>query len=418
MKFKIEGKLTLKGEVKISGAKNSALAIMPASILLNKPVILRNIPDVEDIKTMIKLLEYIGAKVKKISKNIIEIDPRDIHNYYAPYELVSKMRASIYVLGPLLVRFKKAIVYMPGGCSFGPRPIDFHIEGLKKLGANIRIEHGNIVAYVDNFKDAHIQLPFKSVGATIHLMITASLLKAKKVIISNCALEPEVVDLANFLNKAGAKIRGAGFDEIEIEGVEKLEIDEYEIIPDRIEAGTFLVAGSFENNEILVKNLIVEHLEPIIDKLLEAGIELKIYKNEILVRGIKRPKSLEIQTYPFPGFPTDMQAQFMTLLSIADSISIIKENIYPNRFAHAYELMRMSADIKIRDNIAIVKGVENLSAAIVSATDLRASASLVLAGLIADGITIIENIEHIDRGYEDIEIKLNSIGANIQRIYE
>ncbi len=416
MKFRIEGNRRLRGEVKVSGAKNSALAIMPATILLNKPVILKNVPDVEDVRTMAELLEYIGAKVKKISRNILEIEPRDINNYHAPYELISKMRASIYVLGPLLVRFKKAVVYMPGGCSFGPRPIDFHIEGLRKLGANIKIEHGNIVANVDNFKDAHIQLPFKSVGATIHLMMTASLLKNKKVRISNCALEPEAVDLANFLNNAGAKIRGAGFDEIEIEGVESLEIDEYEILPDRIEAGTFLVAGSFGNNEILVRNVIIEHLEPVIDKLLEAGIELKIYDSEILVNGTKRPKAIEIQTYPFPGFPTDMQAQFMTLLSIANGISIIKENIYPNRFAHAYELIRMSADIRISDNIAIVKGVNELTSAIVNATDLRASASLVLAGLIADGITIIENIEHIDRGYEDIEVKLNNLGAKIERI--
>lgn len=416
MKFKIEGQRVLKGEIDISGAKNSALAIMPACILLNKPVILKNVPDVEDIRTMSELLKYLGAKVHKISKNVIEIDPRDINKYQAPYELISKMRASIYVLGPLLVKFGKAIVYMPGGCSFGPRPIDFHIEGLKKLGANIKIEHGNIIAHVDSFKDAYIQLPFKSVGTTIHLIITSSLLKGKKVIISNCALEPEVVDLANFLNKAGAKIKGAGFDEIVIEGVDKLEIDEYEIIPDRIEAGTFLVAGSFENNEILVKNVIIEHIGPVIDKLLEAGINLKIYNDSILVKGVKKPKPIEIQTYPFPGFPTDMQAQFMTLLSIADGTSIIKENIYPNRFAHAYELMRMSADIKINDNIAIIRGVEKLTSAIVNATDLRASASLVLAGLIAEGTTIIENIEHIDRGYEDIEIKLNSIGANIERI--
>jgi UDP-N-acetylglucosamine 1-carboxyvinyltransferase len=326
------------------------------------------------------------------------------------------MRASIYVLGPLLVKFGKAIVYMPGGCSFGPRPIDFHIEGLRRMGAEIKIEHGNIIANVNEFKSAYIQLPFRSVGATIHLMMTSSLLKGKEIIISNCALEPEVVDLANFLNKAGAKIYGAGYDEIRIEGVENLEIDEYEIIPDRIEAGTFLVAGSFENNEIIIKNFILEHIKPIIQKLNEAGIFPFIEKDRIIVKGVKKTKAIEIQTQPFPGFPTDMQAQFMTLLSIANGVSIIKENIYPNRFAHAYELMRMSADIKITENIAIVKGVEKLTSAIVNATDLRASASLVLAGLIAEGKTIIENVEHIDRGYEDIEIKLNSIGAKIERI--
>ncbi len=416
MKFIIEGKKPLVGEVIISGAKNSALAIMPASILLSKPVILKNVPDVEDVRTMIELLKYLGVKVKKIGKNIIEIDPRNINNYQAPYELVSKMRASIYVLGPLLVKFKKAIVYMPGGCSFGPRPIDFHIEGLKKMGAEIKIEHGNIIAKVDEFKSTYIQLPFRSVGATIHLMMTSSLLKGKEIIISNCALEPEVVDLANFLNKAGAKIYGAGYDEIRIEGVENLEIDEYEIIPDRIEAGTFLVAGSFENNEIIIKNFILEHIKPIIQKLNEAGIFPIIEEEKIIVKGVRKPKAIEIQTQPFPGFPTDMQAQFMTLLSIADGVSIIKENIYPNRFAHAYELMRMSADIKITENIAIIKGVEKLTSAIVSASDLRASASLVLAGLIAEGKTIIENIEHIDRGYEDIEIKLKNIGANIERV--
>ncbi|MEO0203210.1 MAG: UDP-N-acetylglucosamine 1-carboxyvinyltransferase [candidate division WOR-3 bacterium] len=416
MRFRIEGQRMLKGEISIVGAKNSALAIMPACILLNKPVILKNIPDVEDIRTMSELLKYLGVKVNKISKNVIEIDPRDINKYQAPYELVTKMRASIYVLGPLLVKFGKAIVYMPGGCSFGPRPIDFHIDGLKKLGADIKIEHGNIIANIDNFKDAYIQLPFKSVGTTIHLMITSSLLKNKRVVLSNCALEPEVVDLANFLNRAGAKITGAGFDEIIIEGVDNLEIDEYEIIPDRIEAGTFLVIGSFENNEIVVKNVILEHIRPVVDKLIEAGINLKMYENLVFVKGVRKPKPIEIQTYPFPGFPTDMQAQFMALLSIANGISFIKENIYPNRFAHAYELMRMSADIKINDNIAIIRGVDKLTSAIVNATDLRASASLVIAGLIAEGTTIIENVEHIDRGYEDIEIKLNSIGARIERI--
>lgn len=416
MKFIIEGGRLLRGEVNISGAKNSALAIMPASILLSKPVILKNVPDVEDVRIMIELLKYLGVKVKKNSKNVIEIDPRDINKYQAPYELISKMRASIYVLGPLLVKFGKAIVYMPGGCSFGPRPIDFHIEGLRKMGAEIKIEYGNIIANVNEFKSTYIQLPFKSVGATIHLMMTSSLLKGKEIIISNCALEPEVVDLASFLNKAGAKIYGAGYDEIRIEGAENLEIDEYEIIPDRIEAGTFLVAGSFENNEITIKNFILDHLKPIIEKLNEAGIFPIIENEKIIVKGVKKPKAIEIQTQPFPGFPTDMQAQFMTLLSVADGVSIIKENIYPNRFAHAYELMRMSADIKITENIAIVKGVERLTSAIVSASDLRASASLVLAGLIAEGKTIIENVEHIDRGYENIEIKLNSIGAKIDRI--
>jgi len=416
MKFIIEGGRLLRGEVNISGAKNSALAIMPASILLSKPVILKNVPDVEDVRIMIELLKYLGVKVKKNSKNVIEIDPRDINKYQAPYELISKMRASIYVLGPLLVKFGKAIVYMPGGCSFGPRPIDFHIEGLRKMGAEIKIEYGNIIANVNEFKSTYIQLPFKSVGATIHLMMTSSLLKGKEIIISNCALEPEVVDLASFLNKAGAKIYGAGYDEIRIEGAENLEIDEYEIIPDRIEAGTFLVAGSFENNEITIKNFILDHIKPIIEKLNEAGIFPIIENEKIIVKGVKKPKAIEIQTQPFPGFPTDMQAQFMTLLSVADGVSIIKENIYPNRFAHAYELMRMSADIKITENIAIVKGVERLTSAIVIASDLRASASLVLAGLIAEGKTIIENVEHIDRGYENIEIKLNSIGAKIDRI--
>ncbi len=416
MKFIIEGGRLLRGEVNISGAKNSALAIMPASILLSKPVILKNVPDVEDVRTMIELLKYLGVKVNKIKKNVIEIDPRDINRYQAPYELVSKMRASIYVLGPLLVKFGKAIVYMPGGCSFGPRPIDFHIEGLKKMGAQIKVEYGNIIANVDDFRSAYIQLPFRSVGTTIHLMMTSSLLKGKEIIISNCALEPEVVDLANFLNKAGAKIYGAGYDEIRIEGVENLEIDEYEIIPDRIEAGTFLVAGSFENNEITIKNFILDHIKPIIEKLNSAGIFPIVEDKKIIVKGVKKPKAIEIQTQPFPGFPTDMQAQFMTLLSIADGVSIIKENIYPNRFAHAYELMRMSADIKITENISIIRGVKRLTSAIVNASDLRASASLVLAGLIAQGKTIIENVEHIDRGYEDIEIKLNSIGAKIDRI--
>ncbi len=415
-RFRIQGPTRLEGEVPISGSKNASLAIIPAAILLDQPVLLRNIPDIEDVRTILSILESLGATIKKESRNDILIDTTTMNSHEVPYFLASRMRASIYTLGPLLVKFGRGVVYMPGGCSFGPRPIDFHIDGLKKMGVDIKIEHGNIVATVDKFRSAHINLPFKSVGATIHLMITAAKLPGVRTVISNAAHEPEVVDTANFLNRAGARIYNAGFDEIIIEGVDKLTLDEYRVIPDRIEAGSFAVAGAMAG-EILLRGVIKEHMVSTLDKLEESGALLEWVDEYSLI--VKKPdgrlKPLMIKTAPFPGFPTDMQAQFMAMLTVADGTSIIKEGIYPSRFHHAYELQRMGADIKVDHGEAVVNGVEKLMGAIVNATDLRASISLVLAGIIAEGETIVENIEHIDRGYEEVEKKFNSLGARIER---
>ena len=415
-RFRIKGPTSLEGEVRISGSKNASLAIIPATILLDSPVLLRNIPDIEDVRTILSIMESLGAKVVRETRNDIWIDPTTVKTYEVPYFLASKMRASIYVLGPLLVRFGKGVVYMPGGCSFGPRPIDFHIEGLKKMGAIISIEHGNIVAFVDKFRSAHINLPFKSVGATIHLMTTAVKLKGVRTVISNAALEPEVVDTANFLNRAGARIYNAGYDEIIVEGVEKLELDEYEVIPDRIEAGSFAVAAAMAGSVVL-RGVVKEHMISTLDKLEEAGAVLRwIDESQLMVRRPEgRIRPLIIKTAPFPGFPTDMQAQFMAMLTVADGVSVVKEGIYPSRFHHAYELQRMGADIRVDHGEALVRGVERLTGAIVNATDLRASISLVLAGIIAQGETVVENIEHIDRGYEDVENKFNALGAKISR---
>ncbi len=415
-RFRIQGPTRLEGEVPISGSKNASLAIIPAAILLDEPVLLRNIPDIEDVRTILSIMESLGATVIRETRNDIRIDPTTMKSHEVPYFLASRMRASIYTLGPLLVKFGRGVVYMPGGCSFGPRPIDFHIDGLKKMGANISIEHGNIVASVEKFRSAHINLPFKSVGATIHLMTTAVKLKGIRTVISNAALEPEVVDTANFLNRAGARIYNAGFDEIIIEGVDKLTLDEYRVIPDRIEAGSFAVAGAMAG-EILLDGVIKEHVISTLDRLEEAGAMLRwVDERRLLVKKPEgRIRPLMIKTAPFPGFPTDMQAQFMAMLTVADGTSIIKEGIYPSRFHHAYELQRMGADIKVDHGEAVVNGVEKLMGAIVNATDLRASISLVLAGIIAEGETIVENIEHIDRGYEEVEKKFNSLGARIER---
>ncbi len=415
-RFRIQGPTPLEGEVKISGSKNASLAIIPATILLDAPVLLRNIPDIEDVRTILSIMESLGATVVRESKNDIRIDPTTMKSHEVPYFLASRMRASIYTLGPLLVRFGKGVVYMPGGCSFGPRPIDFHIEGLKKMGANIVIEHGNIVASVEKFRSAHINLPFKSVGATIHLMTTAVKLKGIRTVISNAALEPEVVDTARFLNRAGARIYNAGYDEIVVEGVDRLEVDEYEVIPDRIEAGSFAVAAAMAGR-ILLDRVIKEHMVSTLDRLEEAGALLQwVDDRRLLVnKPAGRIKPLMIKTAPFPGFPTDMQAQFMAMLTVADGVSVIKEGIYPSRFHHAYELQRMGADIRVDHGEALVRGVDKLTGAIVNATDLRASISLVLAGIIAEGETVVENIEHIDRGYEEVENKFNAIGARIVR---
>ncbi len=416
MRFVIQGPTELEGEVHVSGSKNSALAILSASILLDQPVVLHNIPRIKDVETSLSILEHIGVKVKFLEGNTLLVDPTGISKNQVPYELASRMRASIYFLGPLANLMGSAKVYMPGGCSFGPRPINFHIEGLTKLGFNMDVEGGYVIAKrISKPKNVHIHLPFRSVGATIHIMITSAKMHGTVVRITNSALEPEVVDTANFLNRAGARIYNAGYDEITIEGVSKLSLDEYEIIPDRIEAGTFAVAGGILG-KVVIRKVIREHVQSTLNKLEEAGVHLNwLDEYTLLVSRAERILPLSIQTAPFPGFPTDMQAQFMSLLTVADGTSIVKENIYPNRFNHAYEMIRMGANISIDNGVAIVEGVRKLKSAIVVASDLRASVSLVIAGMMAEGETIVEDIEHIDRGYENIERKLNMLGAKIRR---
>jgi len=415
--FKIEGPTTLEGEVTVQGAKNSALPILAAAILHDNPILIKNVPRVQDIFTMLELLEELGIKISWLGDNELLVDPSTLKGFRAPYHIVSKMRASIYVLGPLLVKMGKAEVAFPGGCAFGPRPIDFHLAGLSALGADLEVEEGYIKGKMGKPNPTEISLNFKSVGATIHLMTTASLIEGETVIL-NAAQEPEVVQTADFLRKSGVEIDGAGTDIIRIKGCKKLKpVSEFEIIPDRIEAGTFLVASYMTGGDVEVKGCIPEDLEPVLVKLKESGA--KITRNQNTLRVHKRKdgiKSLFIETQPFPGFPTDMQPQFMSMLSIANGTSIIKEGIYPNRFSHAFELMRLGAKIKVMEATAIVEGVKKLTGAEVTGQDLRASAALVLAGLVAQGKTTVYGIEHLERGYEKFREKLASLGANIEVI--
>ncbi len=417
-KFVIEGGYKLRGEVRVSGAKNAALPLFAASILIPEPVVFRNVPDVADVFTMAELLSDLGARVERVEKGTWRIDTSSISNTTAPYEVVKRMRASIYVLGPLLARFGRAEVSLPGGCAFGPRPVDFHIRGLKAMGADIRVEHGYIVARAERLGTASIAFDKKSVGATAHLMMAATISDGE-VIIENAALEPEVVTLAEFLKLSGAEITGEGTDEVIVRGVDALRSPgEFEVIPDRIEAGTYAVASFMTGGEVTLKNVCVEHLRSVLEKLREAGasFEADSRNRELRMFPGGRIAPVDIFTAPFPGFPTDMQAQFMAMLTVADGTSVIREGIYPDRFKHAFELTRLGADIKVDDGFAVVKGVEKLTGAPVMASDLRASAALVLAGLIAEGTTVVDRIYHLDRGYEDFEKKLSSLGAHIRRI--
>lgn len=413
--FKVYGPAYLEGEVQVQGAKNAVLPIMSAIMLHDQPVLLKNVPRVQDVFTMIELLKLLGAKVEWKGNNELQVDPTTINSYTAPYEIVSKMRASIYVLGPLLVKFGRAEVSFPGGCAFGPRPVDFHIKGLSLLGAELTIERGYIKATMKKPNPCEIPLDFKSVGTTIHLMTTAAMMEGETTIL-NSAQEPEVVATAEFLAKSGVKIEGAGTDVIKIKGTKKLKpVPEYEIIPDRIEAGTYLVAGFMTGGKVKVTGCIPEHLEPVILKLKEAGALINRGKDFLEVE--KRTKdisSLHIETQPFPGFPTDMQPQFMSMLTVAKGTSIIKEGIYPNRFAHAFELQRLGANIKVVEPTAFIEGVNKLTGAEVTGNDLRGAAALVLAGLIAEGETTVFGIEHLERGYENFREKLISLGAKIE----
>jgi len=417
-KLVIRGGNKLEGIVKISGAKNAALKIMAASILSDDKVMLKNVPRIKDVFVMAKVLEELGMKVNFNKSRGLIIAPASSLKYEAPYELVNQMRASIIVLGPLLAKVGKACVALPGGCNIGLRKIDFHLRGLEKMGAKIRLEHGFIEAEADVLKGTEIDFNFPSVGATENILMAA--VKAKgTTIIKNAAREPEILDLIYFLKQMGAKIKGAGTSTLIIEGVDKLHSSqEYSIVSDRIEAGTFMVAAALTGGNIVIQNAPTNFMGMIIDKLTEAGITINETGEGLRVFRKGEIKAIDISTLPYPGFPTDMQAQMMILLSIAKGASIVTENVFENRFMLVDELNRMGADIYIQDPHAVIKGVDGFIGSPVRATDLRGGAALVLAGLAAKGVTEIMDVFHIDRGYENLEAKLKSLGADIARIDE
>lgn len=402
----------LNGHLKVNGSKNSILPILAASLLTKEKCTLHEIPNLEDVHVMCDLLSNLGAKINKTNNNSLEIQVENIINYEAPYDLISKLRASFLVMGPLLSRINKAKVSMPGGCAIGTRPIDLHLKGFKNLNIDINFNRGYIQAETEDIIGNNVYLDFPSVGATENLMMVACTAKGK-TIIENCAEEPEIIDLANFINSMGGKIEGAGTKTITIIGVDELHGTEYTVIPDRIEAGTYMVAAVLTGGELHIDNVIPSHVQPVIAKLREVGAEVVENGNSVMVRSKGMINSTDIKTLPYPGFPTDMQAQFMLLLSLANGTSVINETIFENRFMHANEFLRMGANIKIEGNTAIVNGLNSLTGTKVKATDLRAGAALILAGLVADGETEISEIHHIKRGYADIVEKLQAVGANI-----
>jgi UDP-N-acetylglucosamine 1-carboxyvinyltransferase len=413
-KIIIEGGRRLEGEVTVSGAKNAVLPLMAACILTEGKNTITNVPDLADVRTMAKLLEILGAEVE-FENGVLHIDSTNLDTWEAPYDLVKTMRASVLVLGPLTARFGRSRVSLPGGCAIGERPIDQHLKGLSILGAKIEIEEGYVDTIAKKLRGGVIPFDVSTVTGTENLILSSVLAEGETVIL-NAACEPEVTDLANFLIEMGADIKGAGTDIITIQGVKKLTpIKEYEVMPDRIEAGTFLIAALLTRGDILVKNCRFENMGALIGKLIEAGAEVMRENDAIRIKGNGEIKSVDFTTLPYPGFPTDMQAQMMTLMSIADGLSIITETIFPQRFLHAGELRRMGADIKLVGNSAVVRGVPSLSGAPTMASDLRASASLVLAGLAGKGQTHISRIYHLDRGYERLDRKLENLGARIWR---
>lgn len=416
-KLIVEKSPPLKGKVKISGAKNSALPIMAATLLSTDKCELTEVPNLRDVNVMKEVLNSLGADVKKTIDESYNINAKNLNNSEAPYELMTKMRASFLVMGPLLARLKKARISMPGGCAIGTRPIDLHLKGFKALGAEIEVGHGYVEAKVeDRLKGNRIYLDFPSVGATENIMMAAVMAEGE-TILENVAQEPEIVDLANFLNKLGADVKGAGTNTIKINGVDELKNCNHTIIPDRIEAGTYMVAAAMTGGDITIENIELDHVKSIISKLKESNIEFTEVKNNTLrVVAPKTIKAVDVKTLPYPGFPTDMQAQVMAMMSMAEGTSVIIETIFENRFMHVNELRRMGADIKIDGRSAIVTGQEKLLGAPVNATDLRAGAALILTGLISDGITEVNQIHHIDRGYSNIEQKLTNLGAKIKRV--
>lgn len=415
-RLQIEGGVPLSGEVRISGAKNAALPIIAGALLADGPVTLGNVPHLHDVTTMIALLANMGVQITVDDRLGLEVDARTTNKFVAPYELVKTMRASILVLGPLLARFGQAEVSLPGGCAIGARPVNLHVDGLRAMGAEIHIEHGYIRASCKRLQGTRLMLETVTVTGTENLMMAAALAEGE-TIIENAAREPEIVDLANFLIAMGAKIQGAGTDKIVIQGVERLSGTRYQVMPDRIEAGTYLVAAAITGGKVRLKQARAEHLDAVLLKLKEAGAHIDSGADwiELDMHG-KRPKAVDIRTAPYPAFPTDMQAQFAALNCVSEGVGTVIETIFENRFMHMHELLRMGAEMRIEGHSAIIKGVAQLTGAPVMATDLRASAGLVLAGLVADGTTIVDRIYHIDRGYERIEEKLELLGARIKRL--
>ena len=412
----IKGGKPLVGEVIIGGAKNAALGILAGAVMADEPVLIENLPDVDDVNVLLDAIAGIGAVVDRVDRHTVRINGGTIKSVYVDYEYIKKIRGSYYLLGALLGKYKEAQVALPGGCNIGSRPIDQHKKGFEALGAKVKIEQGGIIcANADVLSGGHIYLDVVSVGATINIMLAACMAEGR-TIIENSAKEPHVVDVANFLNSMGANIKGAGTDVIRVKGVPKLHGSTYSIIPDQIEAGTFMLAAAATRGDVLVKNVIPNHLDAISAKLIEIGCEIEEFDDAIRVVAKKRLSHTNVKTLPYPGFPTDMQPQISTLLALSEGTSVVTESIFENRFKYVAELARMGADIKVEGNMAIINGVDNLMGAAISAPDLRAGAALVLAGLVADGYTILDQIAYIERGYEHFEEKLTALGASMKKI--
>ena len=415
-KFVISGGKPLKGTVHISGAKNAAVAVLPAVLLSDEPCTIENLPNISDVSTILQTMSALGAKVKLINKSTVEIDPRNVRSYVVTKQMAEGMRASSYFMGALLGRMKHSRVAPPGGCDFGVRPIDQHIKGFEALGAKVTIENGMVDAKADELRGSSIYLDVVSVGATINIMLAAVKVKGLTVI-ENAAREPHIVDLANFLNSMGADIMGAGTGMIKIRGVDYLKGADYSIIPDQIEAGTYMVAAAATMGDVLINNVTPKHLESIAAKLREMGALVEEYEESVRVKMSSRPRKCNVKTMPHPGFPTDMQPQIATILAVAEGTSIVTEGVWDSRFRYVEQLTLMGADIQVDGKMAVITGVDALSPAPVKAVDLRAGAAMLIAGMMAEGVTEIEEIDHIDRGYEEVVEKFTALGADIKRVY-
>ena len=411
----IKGGISLNGEVEIGGAKNAALAILAAANMTNETVYIDNLPDVRDINALLDAMAGIGTRIDRVDRHAVTVNGSSVENFIVENESMKKIRASYYLLGALLGKYKRAQVPLPGGCNIGSRPIDQHLKGFKAMGAATRIEHGFIIAEAEHLHGAHIFLDMVSVGATINIMMAAAMADGSTTI-ENAAKEPHVVDVANFLNSMGARIKGAGTDVIRIKGVKSLHKTEYSIIPDQIEAGTFMFAAAVTGGDIVLRNVIPKHLEATSAKIMELGCQVHEYDDAVRVIAPQKLQGTHVKTMPYPGFPTDMQPQIAVSLAIADGTSIVTESIFENRFRYVDELARMGASVKVEGNVAVISGVERFTGARVSAPDLRAGAALVIAGLAAEGITSVDDIYYIERGYENLDLKFRELGAKIEKV--